>query len=123
MNNHPQTLSLLNTAARLADALELLDACHVAASDGQLETFNARGQAELAAMLREIAFVATEAARELDTPQQVEPQLRLIKRSSHSGESPLSADDAPGDDQHPFRLIVAEDDTSNPLYIVKQAGG
>ncbi len=122
MNNHPQSLSFLNTAARLADALELLDACHIAASEGQLETLNARGQAELVAMLREIAFVANEAARELDAPQ-AEPQLRLIKRGSRSVDNPTSADNAPGSDEHPFRLIVAEEDTSNPLYIVKQAGG
>lgn len=122
MNNHPQTLSFLATAARLADALELLDTCHAAASEGQLETPNARAQAELVALLHEIAFVANEAARELEAAQAT-PQFRLIKRGSRPSQPPTSADDAPERDEQPFRLIVADDDTSNPLYIVKQAGG
>lgn len=122
MNNHPQKLFFLTTAARLADVLEMLDACHTAASEGRMETPNAKAQAELAAMLREIAFVANEAARELEAPQ-AEPTLRLIKRASRSVSPTTSADNAPERDDHLFRIIVVEEDTSTPLYIVKQAGG
>jgi hypothetical protein len=122
-------LTFLNTAARLMDALATLDEVHTATSEGTIETPNTRGQAELVAMLREIAYVAGETAQELDG-QHVEPVFRLVKgftrqadyRSEHSDDLGKAGDPSPRNDRG-FRVLVAEKTTSLPLTLVKRAGG
>jgi len=66
MNENQHKLTFLHTAARLEDILAALDAVHTAASENQVELPNGRAADALAGWLREIAYVAEQAAIELE---------------------------------------------------------
>jgi len=122
--NTQHTYSFTLTAARLTTALETLDELHNAAGEGSVEMLNPRGQAELVAMLREIAYVAAETAQELGTAE-AEPKLRLIK--GHQTGRTAQADSAPDGDRSRgpvnLSLLGSKGTSQPPFYVMKQAGG
>lgn len=126
MRNNQQQLSFFTTAARLTDMLETLDAIHTAASDNTLEAPNAVGRAELISWLREIAYVANEAAAELDAQPADHPgaSFRVIEGRGSRGNGKRSADTPDGlrelDD---FTVLVGADaPTSSPMYVLRAGG-
>ncbi|MEO0560525.1 MAG: hypothetical protein AAF125_00325 [Chloroflexota bacterium] len=123
MNEQHKT-SFLTTMARLAETLETLDACHNAVAERQQATMNPRGNAELIAMLNEIAYVAQETANELATQEPVHA-LRLIKGSTRQADGDLGKQPGPGrpTDQRSERFVVLNGADTSPFYLVKRAGG
>ncbi|MEM6281369.1 MAG: hypothetical protein AAF787_04175 [Chloroflexota bacterium] len=122
MQNNQHKLTFFHTAARLQAMLETLDEVHTAASDNTLETPNSPGKAELVAMLREINYLAAEAANELEQDGE-QPRFRVIK----GGRWGQSSDDSDRGDypqraiaQSGFDVLVA--DTPTPLTVMKRAG-
>jgi hypothetical protein len=116
MQNNQHKLSLLYVAARLHDVLETLDEVHTAASNTKLDTLNARGQAELIAWLREIAYVATEAAAEIENASNTsQPTFRVIEGGANGDDEQQDSDGVPYEPG--LRVLVAED-TSTPFQVV-----
>jgi hypothetical protein len=123
--NTQHTYSYTHTAARLTAALEALDELHNAAGEGTVELVNPRGQAELVAMLHEIAYVAAETAQELGTAT-AEPTFRLIK-GHQMGRTATADKYAPDGDRSrgslSLRVLGTHPTPDFPFYVVRQAGG
>lgn len=117
MHDNQHTLFFLNTAAALTEMLEALDTLHTAASENTLETLNARGQAEIINLLREVAYVANETIAEIDTQQtsNEEQAFRVIQGGSFGNTD--GNDDVPGSEHkdNPYLVLVAADDTRPSL--------
>ncbi|MFZ4814590.1 MAG: hypothetical protein ACOYL5_08650 [Phototrophicaceae bacterium] len=113
MQNNPHTLSFLMAVARLTDMVELLDEMHTTASEGCLDVVNASGKAELIGWLKEIAFIASETAAELEqTPVAQE------RRKDKDSPEPSAEAGTPV-----FQTRVAAEHLTPTFYVMKRAGG
>ncbi|MEL6272473.1 MAG: hypothetical protein AAFV33_10425 [Chloroflexota bacterium] len=122
MQNNQHKLSFFHTAARLQAMLETLDEVHTAASDNALDVPSGIGKAELIAMLREINYLAAEAANELEQGSE-QPRFRVIKGGRWGqSSSDRSRDDYPHEaiERRGFDVLVT--DTPTPLTVMKRAG-
>jgi hypothetical protein len=123
MHDNQQKLTFLYTAAMLNDVLETLDKLHSAASENSLETLNARGKAEILNLLHEVAYVANEAAAELEAVNQPSvPGFRVIQGGAFGN---IDKDvDVPEDERldKQFQVLVAIDETLAPLSGMQRAG-
>lgn len=78
------TLHLLINDARLAAAVDMLDALHSAASEGRLDQISPLTDAELKGWLFDLAYTVNETLAEIDRHQERCDRLHLVARSEAS---------------------------------------
>lgn len=116
MQNNQHKFSFLYTAARLQDVLETLDGVHTAASDKLVDMPNARAQAELVNWLREIAYIASETADEIENASNAsQPTFRVVKGGAN-GDAGRSQDSDPASDERHLTVLAAAD-TPTPFKV------
>jgi hypothetical protein len=85
MMQQPETnFTVLFNENRLADLCDVLDELHTAASEGTLQTINARDKRELLALLNDVVYTAQETIREINQQsrreEKREPKLRILEK-------------------------------------------
>lgn len=78
------TLHLLINDARLASAVDMLDALHSAASEGRLRQMTPLTDAELRGWLLDLAYTVNETIAEIESHQERCDLLHLVVRSEAS---------------------------------------
>jgi hypothetical protein len=116
MTNNTSELEILTTTY-LSAMLEHLDEMHNVASEQPLTALNALGNLDVIALLREVAYVASETAAEIETKRQAfQPELKVIQGDGKAN--------TPPDATPTLTVLVGQDKaTASPIAQPKRARG